>query len=114
MAKLKTERAKKAARFVQEYANELTDPAAFLDDVTHLIRAVQEDTELALMRGKVEFLGEPYMLYRALEDCVGMERRPIHRAAKIAVIRKSLNHYLGLNYNPDRKKRKRRKLLSHV
>ena len=109
MAKLETERAQKAARRVQSYTSEVMDDAGFLDDVTELIRAVQDEMEEAHLKGRVRFLGKPYLLYRLLEDCVGQERRPIWRETRIRQIRSALNEYLGLDFNPDKPKRKRKR-----
>jgi hypothetical protein len=114
VATLDSMRAQKAARKVQVYAEELLDDVQFMEDVTELILAVQDDTELALMHGNVRFLGEPYMLYRALESVVGQERRPVHRAAAITAISDALSKYLGLKFTPGMKKRKRKELLPHV
>lgn len=91
-----------------------SDFAEFTQAVRDLMREVKNETELALMRGKVEFLSEPYMLYRSLETAVGMERRPIHRAAAISQIKAALKQYLGLDFDSSPKKRKRRGLLPHV
>jgi len=113
MAKLGIRHSK---RFQQAYKEllEVSNHPYFVSRVDGLVSAVQDETEFALMRGKVRFLGEPYMLYRALESVVGQERRPVHRDAAIKAISCALSHYLGLKFTPGMRKRKRRELLSHV
>lgn len=113
MAKLKTPKAVAAWDKVMNLGLVVTGEKQFQKAVDDLIRAVQDETELALMKGKVRFLSEPYMLYHALEFVVGMERRPLHRAAAIKQIQEALHKYLGLDFTPQ-PKRKRRKLLPHV
>lgn len=113
--KLESRRAKQAARRVQQYASEVLDDVGFLDDVTELILAVQDEVEDAHLKRRVTQLGRPYMLYRLLEDCVGQERRPVWRQARIVQIRKALDEYLGLEWEPRiprPRKRKRRRLLT--
>lgn len=84
--------------------------------VDDLVREVKNEIELQMMMGKVRLLGEPFMLYYALEFVVGMERHPIKRAAAIVTIQKALKQYLGLDFKPKpaKIKRKRRKLLQHA
>jgi len=114
MAILNSERACKAARKVQAYAEEVADDTQFIDDVTWLVRAVQDEMEMAHMKGRVRFLGHPYMLYRALEDAVGNERRPLMREASLIAISGALSEYLGLKFTPNMRTRKRRALLPNV
>lgn len=116
MAKLKTPAAGAAYLELMAWApdeeNE-ADRVEFEETLNNLIRTVQDEIELALMKGKIRFMGEPYMLYQALEFVVGMERRPLHRDAAIKQIQDALHKYLGLDFTPQ-PKRKRRKLLPNV
>jgi len=114
VANLNSKHAQAAARKVQAYASELMDEEMFMEDVTRLILAVQDEMEMAHMKGRVRFLGEPYMLYRALESVVGMERNRTKRDAAIKAISDALSQYLGLKFTPGMRKRKRKVLLPHV
>ncbi len=114
MAVIHTKRVTECLRAVHSYSNEVMDECTFMDDVKQLVFAVESEAELAQMNQKVRFLGEPYMLYRALESVVGMERQPVKRAAAIKAITDALSEYLGLKFTPGMRPRKRRGLLPHV
>lgn len=119
MAKLKSPKALEAFDQVMSWAEEFGFDDSFRVSLDNLIRRVQDDEQEAHLKGRVEFMGKPYMLYRLLEDIVGNERRPVWRESKIMQIRRALDEYLGLDFETSqqkprkkRKKRKRRRLLT--
>lgn len=99
---------------VLHFDSEMDSGIQFEKDIDSLIREVQDDTELALMRGKVRHLGEPHMLLSALTSAVGLCHRPVHRIAMETQITEALEKYLGLKFRSPGAGRTRRKLLPHV
>ena len=81
--------------------------------VAELIRAVKNDAELALMRGRASHLGEKAMLLSAIYSAVN-HPDPAKRIAMYDSIIAAIDKYLGIKKfekRGRRKKRKRKKLL---
>ncbi len=88
--------------------------------VSDLIRAVKNDAELALMRGRTSHLGEKHMLLSAIYSSLSQCHRPLQRETAYQIASKALDKYLGIELPPlklpirgRKKKRTRRKLLPY-
>ena len=114
MARLKSPEALEAYEKVMELGLVVTGEKQFLKVVDNLIRVVQNDTELALMRGRHGHLGEKHMLLSDLLCALSLCHRPIQREAAYSIIKSSLDRYLGIELPGLPTKRPRRKLLPHV
>lgn len=116
MSRLRSDETKRLARIVQTYAKHLSvsNKEKFIYDVANLIRSVQDETELALMRGEVRHLGEKHMLVTAIYCALSLCSRPVQREASFMIVKDALDKYLGIPMKPLTGKRIRRKLLTHV
>lgn len=116
MAKLKTPRAVEAWEDMMAVCP-LKTPSLkieFTKRVDDLIRAVQDETELALMRGETRHLGEKHMLVNSIYQALSLCLRPVHREAAFTIAKDALDKYLATAFPDAPKKRPRRKLLPHV
>ena len=83
----------------------------FLNLLDVLVRAVQDETELALMRGDNVVLSEKAMLLASIYDAISLCSRPMHREAAYSIVKQALDKYLGIEFPRPKGKRRRRKLL---
>lgn len=117
MAKLTSPKAVEAWEKMMQWSEEMQyqdEVPMFLKDVDALIREVQNETELALMRGETRHLGEKHMLLTALYQALALCSRPIQREAAFTIVKEGLDKYLGVGFPGQRGKRPRRSLLPHV
>jgi len=124
MAKLKTPEAVEAWEEVMQYSPKasLKPPGVRYEDraerfkkaVDTLIREVQNETELALMRGETRHLGEKHMLITSIYQALSLCCRPVHREAAFAIVKEALDTYLATAFPDPPKRRQRRNLLPHV
>lgn len=115
MAELTSKKARSAYAQVMGFNYEMdTGRVQFEKDLKDLIRAVQDETELALMRGATPHLGEKHMLLSAIYSALSLCCRPVHREAAYTTARDALDKYLGVELKPLTTARPRRKLLPHV
>lgn len=102
-----TKDAKERYALVEKFAEQVEDPQEFKRELFRLTLAIQSDTERQYMLKRVRKFGEPYMLYTILESVVANERRPVWRSSTISQIKKALGKYLGLEFTPKVRKRKK-------
>lgn len=111
MAKLRRQKSKDALRVFKKYEDEIEDVEGFQKDLISLVKEVQNDTELSLMRGEVRHLGEKHMLLSNLYSAISLCSRPVHREASFTMVKQSLDKYLGITVEKLPTKRRRRRLL---
>lgn len=114
MPKLKLKQTKRAAKKVQEYAMEVADEDQFMADIAVLIREVQHETELRILRGETTHLGNKHMLLSKVYCALSLCSRPAHREAAYLEFRDAFDEYLGVDVSRKKLKRPRRQLLPHV
>ncbi len=114
MAKLKTLKAVAAWEKVMSFDPEQDSGRQFETDVDNLIREVQNETELALMRRETGHLGEKHMLLSTLYQSLALCTRPVQREAAFTIVKAALDKYLAIGFPSRPGKRPRRELLPHV
>ncbi len=79
--------------------------------VRNLIWEIQNETELAMLRGEVKHLGEKHMLLSSVYSALSMCLRPVQREESFLEFKRALDTYLGIKPSKPSSKRQRRKLL---
>lgn len=114
MAKLKTPKSVKAWDELMAWAPDPInegDLQEFTETVDNLIWEIQNETELAMMRGETRHLGEKHMLLSSVYTALSMFQRPVQREASFLEFKQALDRYLGIQLSKPSSKRQRRKLL---
>jgi hypothetical protein len=121
MSELKTNTAKARAKilcFISELDLDVflgEDVATqFEKDLDDLIRTVQNETELAMLRGETRHLGEKHMLLTCVYSALSMSLRPVQREASFTEFKQALDIYLDIKLPKRTGKRLRRKLLRRL